>query len=132
MKKVILLSGSPKRKGNSILLLEKCEEILKKDGIESEIVSLAGKKIESCNACGRCKELKVCSIDDGLNDIIAKLREADGFITVSPVYLGTARGDMMSALHLEYNVVRQVGYLFFRFFRDSWKDLKILTYIRMQ
>jgi Multimeric flavodoxin WrbA len=39
-----------------------------------------------------------CALDDGLNEIIDKLREADGFIVGTPVYFGTARGDVMSAL----------------------------------
>lgn len=48
-------------------------------------------------ACGACKSGK-CAIDDGLNDIIDKVRQAKGLIVGAPVYFGTARGDIMSAI----------------------------------
>ncbi len=44
------------------------------------------------------RKLAACSQDDGLNDIIDKVRAAQGFIVGTPVYFGTARGDLMSAL----------------------------------
>jgi multimeric flavodoxin WrbA len=97
-KKVLLLSGSPRPKGNTAQVIEECAKVIRSSGVETEIFSFAGKKIESCTACYQCKDLGLCSIEDGLNDLIEKLREADGFIVAAPVYFGTARGDMMSAL----------------------------------
>src|SRR5208283_5340013 len=43
-------------------------------------------------------ESNECSLQDGLNDIIRKLRGSRGFIVGSPVYFGTARGDVLAAL----------------------------------
>jgi multimeric flavodoxin WrbA len=45
-----------------------------------------------------------CSLEDGLNQIMQKLRESQGFIVGSPVYFGTARGDVMAAL-------QRIGYV---------------------
>ena len=70
----------------------------KKEGIETEILSLRGMKVQSCIACGKCSEAKNCVLNDGLDEIIEKIREADGFIPAAPVYFGTARGDIMAAL----------------------------------
>ncbi len=98
MKKVILLSASPRKKGNTAQLIEECAKVIEADGVEAEILSLAGMKIGSCLACGKCVELGECARDDGLNEIIAKLREARGFVVGTPVYFGTARGELMSAL----------------------------------
>lgn len=98
MKKVILLSGSPRKNGNTARLLLEAARVIEADGVETETVSLCGMKVRSCIACGKCEKLGECAQDDGLNDIIARLKEARGFIVGSPVYFGTARGDLMSAL----------------------------------
>ncbi len=98
MKKVIMLSGSPRPSGNTYQVLEECATAIEDEGLEVEIIPFVGKNIRSCIACGRCGELGECSQNDGLNDIIAKIKDADGFIVGSPVYFGTARGDVMSAL----------------------------------
>lgn len=98
MKKVILICASPRPNGNTYQVLEECASVIEDEGLEVEIIPLIGKKIESCIACGKCAEIGECSLNDGLNEIIAKIRDALGFIVGSPVYFGTARGDIMSAL----------------------------------
>lgn len=96
MEKVILLSGSPRAEGNTVQVLRQCAEVIENNGLEAEIISLAGKKIESCIACNKCAELKKCALNDGFNEIMEKVRDAKGFILGAPVYFGTARGDIMS------------------------------------
>lgn len=98
MVKVILLSGSPRKNSNTMTVLEECAKYIEKEGVETEIISLRGKDIKSCIGCLKCTETKNCVLNDGLEEVIDKLREADGFIPATPVYFGTARGDMMSAL----------------------------------
>lgn len=98
MKKVLLLCASPRPTGNTYQVLEKCADAIKNEGLKTEIISFAGKDIKSCIHCKKCSELNECSINDGLNDIITKIRKSEGFIVGTPVYFGTARGDMMSAL----------------------------------
>lgn len=96
--KVILVSGSHKPNGNTAQLMQLASETIRESGVEAEVFSFAGRKIESCIDCKRCAKEGRCGIDDGLNDLIDKLREADGFIVGTPVYFGTARGDVMCAL----------------------------------
>ncbi|KZX11519.1 flavodoxin family protein [Methanobrevibacter curvatus] len=95
---VVLLNASPRENSNTLQILNVCKEVIEENGLSAKILSLKSKKIESCTACGECGNLGVCSIDDGLNEIIEEIRKADGFIPASPVYFGTARGDLMSAL----------------------------------
>jgi multimeric flavodoxin WrbA len=104
MLKVILISGSPKADGNTAQLMNECARVICEQGIEAEVISFSEMKIESCTACGKCSESNLCSLDDGLNHIIKKLRDAQGFIVGSPVYFGTARGDVMAAL-------QRIGYV---------------------
>jgi multimeric flavodoxin WrbA len=104
MLKVLLISGSPKAEGNTAQLIRECAKIIQAQGVETEIISFSGMKIESCTACGKCTELGVCSLEDGLNDVMKTLRASQGLIVGSPVYFGTARGDVMAAL-------QRIGYV---------------------
>ena len=98
MARILLISGSPKADGNTAQLMNECARVIGEQGVEAEVISFSEMKIESCTACGKCGESNECSLQDGLNDIIKKLRAAQGFIVGSPVYFGTARGDVMAAL----------------------------------
>jgi multimeric flavodoxin WrbA len=104
MPKTLLISGSPKPDGNTAQLIRECAQVIQEQGVEAEIISFADRKIESYTACGKCSETGSCSIEDGLNEVIKKLRGAQGFIVGSPVYFGTARGDVMAAL-------QRIGYV---------------------
>jgi len=104
MPKTLLISGSPKPEGNTAQLMNECAKVIRENGVEAEVVSFAGMKIESCTACGKCSETGRCDIQDGLNEIIDKVRVAEGLIVGSPVYFGTARGDIMAAL-------QRIGYV---------------------
>lgn len=98
MSKVILLNASPRANSNTAIVLEECVKEIEKEGVECEIISLRGMKIQSCIACGKCADKGNCILPDGLDEIIEKIRHADGFIPAAPVYFGTARGDIMAAL----------------------------------
>ena len=107
MLKTILISGSPKPDGNTIQLMNECAKVIQEQGVETEVISFANMRIESCSACGKCSETGRCNIEDGVNEIIEKLRGARGFIIGTPVYFGTARGDVMAAL-------QRIGYVSMR------------------
>ena len=99
VKKVVLLCGSPRKNGNTAQLLEHCAKVIEGNGVEAEVISLAGKRVGACLACGKCEKAPgSCAQDDIVNEIIQKIREARGFIVGAPVYFGTARGDVMCAL----------------------------------
>jgi len=102
--KVLLISGSPKANGNTAQLLQECAKVIQEAGVETEIVSFAGMKIEACIACMKCSKTGACGLDDGLNEIIGKVKQAEGLIVGAPVYFGTARGDVMCAL-------QRIGYV---------------------
>ncbi|MDR2966879.1 MAG: flavodoxin family protein [Methanobacteriaceae archaeon] len=98
MANVVLLSGSPRKNSNTMDVLDICAKEIEKNGLNTELISLRGMKIQSCVACNKCVEKGNCVLKDGLNEIIEKIRVANGFIPAAPVYFGTARGDIMSAL----------------------------------
>lgn len=104
MLKVLLICASPRKNGNTSQVLEACADVIEENGLETETVYLKGEKIESCRACGRCARINKCKIEDGLNEIIDKIRASEGLIVGTPVYFGTARGDLMAAL-------QRIGYV---------------------
>lgn len=115
MEKVLFICASPRKNGNTSQVISKCAEVVEKNGLETEVVYLRGKNIQSCRACGKCAKIHKCKIDDGLNDIIEKIKEAKGLIVATPVYFGTARGDLMAAL-------QRIGYVSMNSDRFlSWK-----------
>jgi multimeric flavodoxin WrbA len=87
--KVVAFSGSARKGGNTALLLRRVLDTLEAEGIETELVELAGKKVQGCTACLKCRELKDRQChgrNDAINECIAKADEADGIIIGSPVY----------------------------------------------
>ncbi len=87
--KVVAINGSPRRNGNTFSSLQIVCKALEKEGIETEIVQLGGKRYSGCISCGRCgvNKNRHCAIeDDGMNDILDKVYSADGIIIGSPVY----------------------------------------------
>jgi multimeric flavodoxin WrbA len=104
MEKVLFICASPRKNGNTSQVLSECADEIEKHGLETEIVYLRGMSIESCHACGKCAKIHKCKLDDGLNEIIDKIKDSKGFIVGTPVYFGTARGDLMAAL-------QRIGYV---------------------
>lgn len=86
MKKVLILSGSPRKNGNSDLL---CNEFMKgalESGNQVEKIRIAEKKIGYCLGCYACKDTGVCAIKDDMADLLQKIIDADVIVLASPVY----------------------------------------------
>jgi len=98
MHKVIGIVGSPRQVGNTRYLVNEALETLKKEGVETELILLAEKKIAPCEACNACAELLNCQIEDDFQDIFEKMKAADGIIIGSPVYFGSATPQIMALL----------------------------------
>lgn len=95
--KAIGINGSPRKGGNTEIMINKLFEQLEKAGIETELIQVGGKGVRGCIACGKCLEMKnnTCIIsDDPVNEIIKKMIEADGIILGSPTYMAGATGDI--------------------------------------
>lgn len=87
--KVVAFNGSPRKGGNTEILIRMVFAELEKEGIETELVQLGGRKIRGCQACYRCVEKmnKRCAMEDDIaNQCIEKMLEADGIILGSPTY----------------------------------------------
>ena len=88
--KVIGIVGSPRKNGNTELLTAHTLKSISEEGLDTELIRLAGLEIKPCNACMVCKNEERCSIVDDLFPIYLEMKKADGIILASPVYYGSA------------------------------------------
>ena len=97
--KVLMLNGSFNPDGSTKAGLDIMAGTFAEEGVETEIVTVGGKPIADCIACGKCAELKRCVFaNDGVNEFAAKAKEADGFVFGTPVYYAHPSGRIMSFL----------------------------------
>jgi len=116
----VAFNGSGRKDGNTALLIRRVVSILEAEGIETELVQLAGEQIRGCTACRTCFSTKNnrCVIDDdNVNTYIQKMVEADGIILGSPVYFSMMSPELKAlidragyvALANDYVFKRKVG-----------------------
>ena len=86
--KILGISGSPRKNGNTSYLVKEALQAAKEEGFETEFISLSGLELNPCIACDMCKKESACIIVDDINEIMEKIEEADGLILGSPVYFG--------------------------------------------
>ena len=86
MKKVLILSGSPRKGGNSDILCDEFMRGAKESGNEVEKIRVAEKEIGYCRGCYACKSTGVCAVKDDMAKILQKMIDADVLVLSSPVY----------------------------------------------
>ena len=96
--KILLINGSPHAKGTTYTALSEAEKIFNENGIETEILHVGNQTLSGCRACGACRKLGKCIMDDSVNIAAEKFKEADGIIVGSPVYYASPNGSLISFL----------------------------------
>jgi multimeric flavodoxin WrbA len=96
--KILGISGSPNKDGNTAYAVNYALNIIKKEGFETKYISLAGKKINPCIACWKCEETQECCQDDDMKEIIDAMRWCNGIIIGSPVYFGLVAGQLKTMM----------------------------------
>ncbi len=84
--KVLGLSCSPRKKGNTEILIGEALAGAKEAGAEVELLSVAGKDLQLCDGCDSCLKTFKCHLKDDMQSILDKMLEADGIIFGSPVW----------------------------------------------
>lgn len=86
-KKVLILSGSPRKGGNSDILCDEFAHGAQEAGHAVEKIRVAGKKIQPCSACYYCSDHDgACVHKDDMAEILQKMIDADVIVLASPVY----------------------------------------------
>jgi multimeric flavodoxin WrbA len=92
-KKVIAINSS-KRKRNTYGILEKLKEEFKQRSIEVDIINLFDYEIKECIGCEACLRGNTCPHKDDVSLLMGKLKEYDGIIIGSPIYMGGVSGKL--------------------------------------
>jgi multimeric flavodoxin WrbA len=87
-KKVLVVIGSPRKEGNSATLAKQVAAGAEASGAAAEIFYLHDMNIQPCTACDACRQETDggCVLDDDMQPLYPKLREADALVIASPVY----------------------------------------------
>jgi multimeric flavodoxin WrbA len=115
--KVVAFNGSARKDGNTALLIRRVFSVLESEGIETELIQLAGEQIHGCMACGTCRKVKnkECKIvNDNVNAYIKKMAEADGIILGSPTYFSMMSPELKALIDRSGYVARANDDLFKR------------------
>jgi multimeric flavodoxin WrbA len=84
--KILAVSCSPRKKGNTVTLLTEALKGAQQEEAEVELYSVSGKTIKPCDGCRTCNETGKCHIQDDMQELYPKMVEADGIIFGTPVY----------------------------------------------
>lgn len=87
MKKVLGIGGSPRKGGNSDILLKRLLKGARDEGVTTEEIQLREYQFQPCIGCERCRKDKRCTgLQDGMQLIYPKILEAGGMVLISPIY----------------------------------------------
>ena len=115
--KVLAINGSPRKGGNTEILLRKILEPLAAAGHKTDYVQVGGTRIRGCTACGACGRLKNkrCVIEDDIfNLAFAKMLDADAIVIGSPVYFADVTAETKALIDRSGRVARTNGGLLWR------------------
>ena len=97
-KKVLILSSSPRKGGNSEMLAEAFAEGAREAGNQVETVYLREKQYGFCRGCLACQKLGRCVIKDDAVEIVARMHDADVLVFSTPVYYYSVSGQLKTML----------------------------------
>lgn len=98
---IAAFNGSPRKNGNTFMLLRRCLDILEEEGIETKLFQVGGSGIRPCRACQACRRnnLERCVFtDDPLNEWLEEMKKADGILLGSPTYFWSVTPEMKALI----------------------------------
>lgn len=126
LKKVLVISSSPRAKGNSELLCEAFVKGAQEAGNDVELIKLREKEIHYCLGCYACAKLGHCFQKDDMNAIALKMEEADVIVLATPVYFYSMSGQlkvMIDRMVQNYTKVRADIYIMVTAWDDNKENL---------
>ncbi len=96
--KILAISGSPRKDGNTVTLLNEVLAGAKQEGADIELFSVAGKNIQPCIGCGGHQKTGKCHINDDMQPLYDKMIEADGIIFGTPIYFYDLTAQMKAVI----------------------------------
>ena len=98
MKKIVILSASPRKMGNSDILCQQFKKGAEESGNSVEQINLYDKNIGFCRACYACFKTGECVLQDDMADILEKTQSADVIVVATPTYFLTMNGMLKTTI----------------------------------
>lgn len=131
MKKVLILSASPRKGGNSDTLCDRFAQGATERGHKVEKVFLASQNIGYCRGCGVCNSTHKCVQRDDMAEILDKMVEADVIVLATPVYFYSMDGQMKTFIDRTVpRMVQEKLVLFMAQVHGKWE--KFSPHLRMK
>ena len=105
--KVLGIVCSPRKGGNTEILVREALSAVNQYGYETELVLVADMNISFCDGCGACMESGICKLDDDMQAIYQKLLSADGIIFGTPVYFTNVSAQAKTIIDRTYAFLRE-------------------------
>ncbi|MFW9924694.1 MAG: flavodoxin family protein [Candidatus Thorarchaeota archaeon] len=112
MSKILIFNGSPRKKGNTVALINECIRGMGDAGKEVEIVNLNKMKIKGCQFCDWCiknSEL-TCVTKDDMSELYPKLLQSEVIVFASPIFWFTVTAQMKLLIDRLYALHTKEGY----------------------
>lgn len=110
MKQILIVSGSPRKAGNSQLLCQQFQAGAESAGHAVDLIRLAEKKIGFCLACDGCmRRGGTCVQQDDMGDILARFQKADVLVLATPVYFYGISAQMKAFIDRTYPIWQHLG-----------------------
>jgi multimeric flavodoxin WrbA len=110
--KVLGINCSPRKGGNTEILIREVFKPLEKEGFHTELFQIGGRKIRGCIACMKCRKEsdgRCHQKNDIINECIGKMEKADAIVIGSPVYFADLTGDAKAFLEVAGYALRGIG-----------------------
>lgn len=124
MKKVLIISASPRKNGNSSILCDRFAQGAKESGHLVEKITVADKNIGYCRGCGVCNSTHKCVQKDDMEEILDKMVTADVIALATPVYFYSMDGQMKTFIDRtvpRYTEIRNKDFYFIMTAADTEK-----------
>ena len=107
MKKILIIQGGGRPRGNTAQLVEQFIKGVKEAGHQAELISLLKHPVNGCLGCNACRYGKPCIQKDAFNDLVPKIMEADCVVFASPLYFWTISSRIKAFIERFYCIARK-------------------------
>lgn len=107
MKRILVIQGGGRPKGNTAQLVSSFVEGAEEAGHHVEVISLLKNEVKGCLGCNACRYGKPCIQKDSFNDIVPKIKEANMIVFASPLYFWTISSRLKAFIERFYCIAEE-------------------------
>jgi len=105
--KILGVVGSPRKGGNTEILMREVLHVAHDAGCETEMFRMSEKQVGPCDACAACFETGSCVVQDDMQELYSMLDSADGIIIGSPVYFGSVSAQTKAIMDRMFSLLKR-------------------------